>query len=228
MGIRIKKDIGYLLPYNDMGKIIVSNYEDILEGFDYEPEKISEFYVTLVQLMKGYKSKKNVSENYFINIYADMFDKYLNQPIYNLVTELLMGDDNAGMLFRSPELFKASRNDDLMDYYEISEEAHEIKYLNRPIYPTTGYIYTGGLEDKHPDLVVGTVYDNYVIKYDYLSHLPKDDLEENLHIINSGHFIPNVEVLVFLVAQAAGILLPTVTEYDFNCAVKPMIATYWS
>lgn len=227
MGIRIRKDIGYLMTLETAPKILVPNYADILEDLEEDEQA---FFDRIIKEHESYESEKNSSETMFTHIYANMFAKEKERlEVYHLIKELYMGDDSAGILFRSPELFRASRYDDLIDYYEMSIYAHDIKYLNRPIFPTEGYIYTGGLNEEHFKIQLGAVYDNYRIKYQLLEHLTfKDPDDEYGNIVNSGHFVPNVETFVYLAAKAAGILQPHVTELDFNRSVRPMIATYWS
>lgn len=223
MGIRIRKDIGYLMSLDTAQKVLVPNYAEILETLE---ENEQDFFNRITTELENYTSEKSKHETMFAHMYANMFAKE-KLEVYHLIKELYMGDDCNGILFRSPELYKASRFDDLIDYYETSIYAHDIKYLNRPIFPTEGYIYTGGLNEDHFNIKLGSVYDNYRIKYELLEHIDFNEDEYDT-IVGSGHFVPNVESFVYLAAKAAGILQPHITELDFNCSVRSMIATYWS
>lgn len=228
MGIRIHKDIGYILEKDNVSAIVRSDFSNILEELDYETTQKENFFNKIEENMLNYNGVKNNSENIILKVMGKSFKescKENNIEPYNLVSHFYMYDDDMGILFRSIELYKACRFDDLIDYYEIDTAAHHIKYLNTPIYPTSGYIYKGGLEKDFPNLVVGQVYDSFEIKNLYLANYdaPQDD-----KILSSGFFTINIEAFAYIAAKASGILLPGVTEHDFNCLVKPIIATYWA
>lgn len=234
MGIRICKDIGYLMTNEKLKDIISPDYENILEDLDDDDNNL-QFLNSIITLMKSYKDSKNNSEVLIMHTLAKMYKqgfKKNNTQSYHLISQLYMNDDSQGLLFRSPELYKASRHDDLIDYYTESIETNDIRFLNRPIYPSTGYIYIGGLEQKFPELVIGHVYDNYLINNEYLVGIidkkTTDTEQSYAQIVQSGFFIPNIDAFIFLIAKASGIVLPHVTELEFNKAVLPMIATYWS
>lgn len=233
MGIRIHKTIGYLINTDLVSSILVDNYEDILEQLDYEDEAEQQFFDNIISSMHHYDTDKGNSENMLTKIMVNHFqEKIIKDKIksYNLVSTLYMGDDDCGVLICTPELFKACRYDDLIDYYENGSDMNQINYLNRPIYPCQGYIYKGGLEEKYPDLIIGHVYDNYLIKHKYLDNMVNSNTaqEEGTNMVASGYFSPNIESQAYLIAKAAGILKPDVTEHDFNVVAQPMIARYWS
>lgn len=227
MGTRIHKDIGYLMNLDTAQKILVPDYNEILEQLEDNEE---EFFTRIVTELENYQSDKNSSETMFAKIYAKMFSQQTEKlQVYHIINEFYMGDDSEGVLFRTLDQFKASRYDDLIDYYENSIYTHEIKYLNRPIYPTQGYIYTGGLNEEHFNIKLGQVVENQLINYELLEEVSFENPDDEYNnIVNSGHFVPNVDVFIYLTAKAAGILQPHVTELDFNRSVRPMIATYWS
>lgn len=232
MGMRIHKTIGYLINSELLSQIVVDNYADILENLDYEDEAEQQFFDNLLGSMHDYDTDKGNSEKILTKIMGNHFQdeiKKNNIKSYNLVSTLYMGDDDCGILICTPELFKACRYDDLIDYYENETAAHDINYLNRPIYPCQGYIYKGGLEEKHPDLIMGHVYDNYLIKHQYLEGMANSNTaqEEGKNMVEGGFFSPNVEAQAYLIAKASGILKPNVTEHEFNIVAQPMIATYW-
>lgn len=233
MGIRVSKEIGYFIPLAKFKDIIVKNYSNVLEKIDYEEEKY------LKKMLKGYQNYKSQSkkshEETFIHIMGKRYEKD-NEQIkpYELVKMAMFYDDEIGILVMTPELAKERRYDDLMDYYENYQNNMEgsIRYLNCSIYPSQGYVYTGGLDhvadqNGDPRLEKGQVVGMYEVK-SYLpesENIPEEKLQE--FVTHSGHFRPNIEAGAYIIAKAFGILQKHVTEDDFNNVFEPVIITSW-
>lgn len=228
MGIRIHKEIGYFISVEKYNNFIVKNYEDVLDDIDENNHLHIE---NMLEAYKNYKpqSKENYEDivlKYLANEYNEKKDTF---QAYNLVSKVFFGDEMVGILVKSPELHKHTRYDDLIDYYENNLAIEDkIKYLNQPIYPSQGYIYTGGLEKEFPNLKKGSINDMFHIKCIYLKDTLKLDESQQLEFVcKSGHFRPNIEAAAFIIAKTFGILEQHVNEDDFNNVVEPVIVTTW-
>jgi hypothetical protein len=229
MGIRIHKDIGYFIPIEKFENFIVKNYEEVMEEFDGDSEQY------IQKMLDGYKNYKPLTKETFedtlLTIMAKQYEEKQDFTTYNLVSTVCFGDDVVGIMVKTPELYKKCRYDDTIDYYEANQEdlSDTIKYLNQPIYPMQGYIYTGGLEEKAPKLKKGQICDMFSIRSYYLPEsreVPENKKQE--FVCHSGHFRPNIDAAAFVIAKEFGILEEHITEDDFNNMMEPVILTYWS
>lgn len=238
MGIRINKDIGYFLPSEDIDKILVSNYQEILENLDSEDGEEEVFFKKLIHSLEN--SEDSIDKIILAKSYQDKFDKK-DLQYFHLVNEPLFGDDTNGVLFRTQDHYKNSRHDDLIDYYESEENLdNSINYLYKAIYPTQGFIYKGGITDEkiladfdkyNKPLKISDSYDYFYVKI-ILNQLgfKLDDVAEgqvSKAIVESGLFYPKVDSVLYLTAKAANILKPDITKEIFDATVKPAILTYW-
>lgn len=228
MGIRIRKEIGYFIPLEKYKNFIVENYEEVLEDLDENNEIHIDNMLHAFQNFE-FQSKHNL-DNAFLKYIAKEYEKEKNKfQAYNFVSEVYFGDDAVGILIKTPELHKKTRYDDLIDYYENNLNMEDkIRYLNQPIYPSQGYVYTGGLEKEFPDLEVGKIYDMFHIKCIYLTDSRKVEEDKQLEFVcKSGHFRPNIEGGAFIIAKTFGIVEEHVTENDFSKMMEPVIITSW-
>jgi hypothetical protein len=160
MGIRIKKQIGYFMSTKELKALFVSDYKEVIENLDAEDEKEAEFFANLFSMMANHKDKRGEIDGlmalYFKEQYEEAF-KAKKLRAYELIGEMMFYDTPKGVFICSMEQHQTSRYDDLIDYYENSM-IENIKYINRPIYPMTGYVYQGGL-DQYPKLIKGEILD---------------------------------------------------------------------
>lgn len=240
MGIRIHKDIGYFLPNEDLDKILVSNYSEVLENLDENDDAEKNFFHNLITSMQESTNddvtqilNKLTAKSYLEKI------KKNELSYYHLVSQITFGDDDEGVLFRTYDHYKNSRYDDLIDYYECSPE-NSIKYLYSAIYPNQGFIYKGGIIDEkiidafanfNKPLVVGQTQEYFYVKIllaqlGFNLDLPEGEVSKA--IVDSGLFYPKVDNALYLTAKAANILQPHVTKEIFDSLVKPAILTYWA
>ena len=233
MGIRIKKQIGYFLPNKDVKQLFVTNYKEIMEDLDYEEDQIKFFFNNLFELMRNYQTTHKTDAfmlKYFANDYEEMLTNKKLSPL-DLISQVFFYDDIKGFLFTSKEQSLLSRHDDLIDYYENSVN-NKILPLNRPIYPVTGYVYQGGLEEKFPKLNKYDVIDgtecSYLIKTVTEKDISNSLAKETKKIVKSGFFTPKIEPLIFIVAKAANILKADITEQQFNSHLIPATVSTWS
>lgn len=230
MGIRIRKDIGYFIPIEKYENFIVKNLSELIEDIDYQGEQ---YLRKMIESYKNYKPQsKKTHEDMFLPILAKAYEnKEIKFEAYNVVREVCFGDTVVGLIVQTPELYQKSRYDDLIDYYENNPEdsINSIKYLNKPIYPMQGYIYTGGLENKFPNLEKGEICNMFHISSLYLKESQSlADNKKHGFICQSGHFRPNIDAGAFLIAKEFGVLQESITEDEFNNVVEPVIITSWS
>jgi hypothetical protein len=228
MGIRIHKQIGYFIPLEKYDNFIVKNYEEVLEDLDENSE------THINNMLEGYKNyipyNKDDYEQPLLKYLAREYNKEKEKfSAYHFVSEVHFGDDVVGIIVKTPELHKHTRYDNLIDYYENNLNVENtIKYLNQPIYPSQGYIYTGGLEKEFPDLKVGKIYEMFHIKCIYLTEALQVPEEQRVEFVcKSGYFRPNIEGAAFVIAKTFGILEEHITENDFNKMMEPVIITSW-
>lgn len=241
MGTRIVKYIGYHLNTNKIKDILVYNFKEILEDYDYNQNKeVEAFRERLNNLVNDYNKQsklKNDLQHILMSYHMnDMPDLSPNQ----LIVELLNFDTEHGILFLTPELLKKKRFDDLIDYYEnVNDINFKSQLLNSAIYPLNGWIYSKEIDDFVPDdfkeefnklnLKVGDVVtsDNMHWLMVYYYGKTKDGVDYFMDIKKTTFFHPNIDPLVFLIAKAAGVLKEDVSELMFNTAVEPSIVSVW-
>jgi len=229
MGIRISKEIGFFIPIEKYDGFIVKNLEDVLEDIDENGES---YIDNMITAYKNYRPEgKSDYEGSFLKILANQYSKEKEKfSAYNFVKDVYFHDDVVGLMVTTPELYKKRRYDDLIDYYESDLHNPEctIKYLNQPIYPSQGYIYTGGLEEKFPKLEVGSLNNMFDIKCIYLEGARKVQEDKlNEFVCNSGSFRPNIDAAAFIIAKTFGVLEKGIGELDFYKKMEPVIITNW-
>lgn len=232
MGIRIKKEIGYFLSTKELKPLFVRNYKEIIENLDAEDEREEEFFLNLFSMMENHKDKRGEKDAFMAFYLKDQYKEAFSAKkirAYQLIGEMMFYDTPKGVFICSTEQHETSRYDDLIDYYENSI-TDNIKYLNRPIYPMTGYVYQGGLT-KYPNLLKGEILDGtavwLAVKADGARQ--KNDPEKHAkEIVKGGYFTPVIEPLIYMIAKSANILKDDVTKEQFEAVIKPVIATTWS
>ena len=231
MGIRIKKQIGYFLSKKELAFLFVSKYKKIIENLDADDKKEEEFFTSLISMMSEHKNKQGKEDVFVAFHLKDEYSKTFKDKTiraYQLIGELMFCDTSKGVFICSIEQHEKSRYDDLIDYYENSM-TENVKYINRPIYPMTGYVYQGGLT-QYPNLMKGEILDGtqawIAIKAD--SAKQKNDLQKHSNeVVKGGYFTPSIEPLIYMIAKSAKVLKEDVTKEQFEAVIKPVIATTW-
>lgn len=244
MGIRIHKAIGYYLVKKNISKVLVKNYEDILDDLysvdkdfldkiSIEMEKLTNgehqlgFTFAKIQLQEMLKNDKKVDFNHFL------------KSIYNY-------DTFKGMLFQTPELQKSYRYDDLIDYYEqVKKPVFKLNLLKQSLYPDNYYICINlpeltqnalevyALENpRKPILEVGDLITldklKYIMLYNNIKQ--KSNALNTLVYPNEGetkYFHPYVNILTYIASKVAGIIKPEISYVEFSQYLEPAIVTYW-
>jgi hypothetical protein len=227
MGIRIHKDIGYFIPLDQFSGFLVPNYQEVIEDLDQDDDKANQFWEVLQNEMANYTGSGKILIKHAMKQYTPEARKAEGLEPYHLASPAHFYDDEVGFLFQDYDLYKQSRFDNLIDYYETPIETSEINYLNRPIYPNVGYVYKGGMPDPAFDLVAGTNYPYSDVAYIVSEHTKNDKEILPKDIVDTNFFHPKIDPLIYMIAKASGVLMPHVTEELFNATVAPAILVYW-
>lgn len=224
MGIRVKKDIGYLLDIKDFSKILVGNYSEILENLDYEDEVVEQFWNSFKKQMSSPNQEQinQILNKLALKQYSVLRKDKKITPL-TLLDQAYFGDEIIGMLLRTSSHIKYSRYDDLIDYYENPLEDN-IQYIKKPIYPMDQYIYKGGLDHQENTLEQYKTYSSSECRHS--AGLVNPDWNDD--VLSSGAFHPQIEREIYFMMKAANILKEDVSEMDLYFHLEPVILTYWS
>lgn len=240
MGIRIHKEIGNYLSQEALSILFVDHYQEILEAFDYnENQEVETFFTKLGDIGESFLSEegKMLASIEFKQLVSAFEDKKLT--FNDLVSQPYFDDDHQGIVLHSIYSYKSKRYDDLIDYYEERGKMEDrIDLLHSAIYPVSGYIYLGGLEnyDIGEKLVKGKVYMEHmaslaysISKQVYGVEFDFDDLSAvNRMLTEKKFFHPCIDETLFAICKCAGLLKEDITELQFKSLVEPAILTYWS
>lgn len=228
MGIRIRKSIGFWLTQDKMSDFFNPDAQDIIENFS---ESETEDFIIKIKS----EAKKFFSEDKTELMLLDMALEELKSKktgLYKLISQPFENDD--GVLLSNVEQAQSSRYDDTIDYYEGPSE-NDIKFLNRPIFPDSGYIYTGGLEEIFQNLKEGDIIIDSLTRYAFI--INKQIFADGFDITNNRedfvrvmrpYFHPKIDSFIYLLAKASGLLKDGISEREFNLALEPVIITSWS
>lgn len=236
MGIRINKQIGYFLSNEKISTVLIKDYENILEQLKENSDWEKQYFESLEQVAKEVLTPSEYSMAQFeLRFLKSTFDKK-EIKFHKLISDLYLGDDSQGLLFKTEEMVKSDRRDDLIDYYDNFLE-NNIKYLYAPIYPSIGYVYHGGLEnyDIYPKLEVGEEYAQFVghIARAVNKHIYSDERNLNTSseigkiLTEKGYFTPCINPCMYVLAKTAGIVQDTISHVEFNRHLEAVIATTW-
>lgn len=287
MGIRINKDIGYFLAKKNIKKILVKNYNDILDDMYAVDEELLKkmlaefdilakdneqlgFTYARIQLKNLLKDKQKTiifnagidkaivdlelaeqSNNAldFSETKENLLDMKKNEDVLvfnDFVTTIHDYDEFEGVMFKTPELAKASRFDDLIDYYEeVDDPTYKIKLLKQSMYPDNYYVCVkvpelteGALEyfqhdnPRKPVLEVGDLITSDKLHYLMLYQGVKSqhDRVKTWAYPNKKaekYFHPYINVITYVVAKASGLLKKDVNYVEFAQYLEPAIITNW-
>lgn len=233
MGIRIKKEIGYIITKADIKILFVKNYQEVLEELDYEDDKKEVFFQELIKNLKTTGEYEVLTQ-----LTVEPYQKAINEKkleAYQLISRVDLGDKFKGVLLKTIEHEQISRYDDLIDYYD-SEMKDEMKFLYRPIYPMSEYVYNGGLPKEIEEKINIKQYDSIDYMKAKITYLvAKDELEKKKgedvlrrEIVNSNIFTPKVHDDIYEICKSAHILNESIKKEYFNSFCKPVIISSWS
>lgn len=233
MGIRISKNIGCFLSNEKINEIFVSNYEEIMEDLDYNDEIQNNFFKDFVSFSSTILDE-NVYDKIMFKLYIKTIEEQKIEPL-SLIRSIYSFDNFEGILFSTPYEFKAGRHDDLIDYYENTSFTETIKYLNSPIYPVSGYVYHGGLEEHIDEsrLTPGQIYSKHLSTYAFIINEHFYNNEKNIEtdvktlLTEKGFFTPRIDSFMYALAKRANLLKEDVSYSKFNQTVRPAIVTSW-
>ena len=244
MGIRISKSIGYFADKEQVEELFKPNYEEILENLDYEETAAKEFKEKVLYNIKHHKTLSNAPDAEMVSLILNIYAKEKKWEPLSLIRQIYNLDDYHGFLFLTPCLLKKHRHDNDIDYYENdSSKCQFIKnILNCPIYPVTGFLYKGKIEEYYPEvlknaavyfeeenIVSGSVVDSHLLSVImYLIYNKRfDDNSYYKAIKDTNIFHPNVDPLAYIIAKSSGILKDEINEITFRTTVEPAIITTW-
>jgi hypothetical protein len=233
MGIRIQKDIGYIIDTHsdDFRNLFKENYLEILELLD-EDEYEVEFFKNLQywqfsdDCIMGKFAVRSIMES--LKTKSDKIG------FYQLIRQI--GYDSCDyLLFGNPSTIKASRRDDIIDYCEAQDAENHVHYLITGFDAPAKFLYIGGIESviddsilqHYPSFEIGKNYTHNDL-YGLFSN-PGEGIHSYAQpIIDSGCFHASIDDLSYPLARSAGILKEDVRELDFKLALRPAIVTHWS
>ena len=243
MGIRIHKDIGFFLNKKDIKKVLVKNYDEILDDLD----SIDDDFVQKMMSELNSITEKNHSIGFSYAQFQlnDLLGK--KSSFIDFVRSIYNYDTFKGILFRTPELAKESRFDGLIDYYEnVDHPVYKFKALKQTLYPDSYYLCVkvpplspDALEvfaeenPRKPTLEVGDLVDtnkfHYLMLYSNVKSSHNDRIKVWAYPEPGGekYFHPYVNIFVYLAAKVSGIIKPEVSWVDFSQHLEPAIVTYW-
>lgn len=240
MSIKISKDIGYFLPFENINCLLVDDYEEIIDDMYHLSSGFIHF---MEKEFEKFKKEYPYDLSYFSTLTHFDFKNLLSRKDVNVnefIRTIFHGDDELGIMLLTPELAKKCRRDDLMDYYQNTPDDYNIQYLNTPIYPSSFYLCV-----KDPHLVekgAGTISKENVKKGDVLTSqqihflMLYNDMNpeiDNLVWVNPDHsdykyFHYYVDILCYLFLTSAKLLKEDISYLEFIQHLQPAIVTSWS
>lgn len=233
MGIRIHKDIGYIIDTSSdiFHTLFKDDYHDTLDVLWDDDDAQHNFFKQL----KAWEFPEHaILGKLEVKLITDSFKKKAKKiELYQLIKSIGY-DDCDYLLFGNARTIKAARYDDLIDYYESQDSETHVNYLMSGLDSYSKFIYKGGIEDKveasilehFPDFEVGRSYD-YNTVYALLPTVGHGNHSYAKPLIESGCFHPAIDDLAYPLAKLAGILKDDVSELDFKLALRPAIVTHW-
>ena len=244
MGIRIHKAIGYYLAKKNISKVLVKNYEDILDDiYSVDKEFLEKMFIEIDNLTTN---EYQLGFTFAKIQLQDILNEDKQVDFNNFLKSIYNYDTFKGMLFQTPELTKSYRYDDLIDYYEqVKKPVFKLNLLKQPLYPDNYYICIKlpeltqnalevyALENpRKPILVVGDLITPDKLKYIMLyNNIKQKGNDFNTFVYpNEGetkYFHPYVNILTYIASKVAGIVKPEISYVDFSKHLEPAIVTYW-
>ena len=233
MGSRIHKQIGYFIDKPTAKKIFVNPTQldkiiDNLYDNDYDEVIFQQFMENAKNLEPFFN---HLSQTIQTNWEAKKFS------LSSLFHQIFFHDTFKGYLLSIPDEAIFHRRDDLIDYYD-STTSSELKLLNMPIYPVSGFAYRGDPSNPH--------YSDYISKFPNKSFLDAHEAlmlyqimidqktlelsdKARAKMVKSRLFTPRISPQVFCIAKAFGILKdPNMSHSEFDSYCKPALLKYWS
>lgn len=234
MGIRISKQIGYFLSTDKINHLFVPNYEEIMEELDYNDDIRANFFKDFLSFSSTILDESEYDKIIF-KLDIQQIQKN-NIPLTSLISLIYFHDDFEGILFSTPSQAQSRRHDDNIDYYENPTYENKVNYLQRPIYPISGYVYHGGLEEHFDEsrLMPGNTYmehlSTYALVINEVFYNNEKDLDTDVTTLltEKGFFTPRIDPFIYALAKRANLLKEEVNFNTFNKSIKPAIITSWA
>lgn len=243
MGIRVHKDIGYYLPKKHISKLLVKDYDDVIDdNYTLTPDLIERVIARVEQLGKEYPQVDVV----FAIVQLKDLCKEKHICADNFVSIIHCYDTFKGVLFRTPNLKSYCRFDDLIDYYEeVKNAKFKVKYLKQAIYPNNFYVCLDvppvsdvsslrftNRHYSHAPLAPGHMLMSDEMRMLMLENGVKCEFDKPNGWVypEKGHakyFHPYVDVMTYAFAQEIGLLKDGVSYLDFIQCLEPAMLTHW-
>lgn len=248
MGAKISKSIGFFVP-SDKAELLFSDMlAEVIDDTFISSDIIQKMNVEFENFQKVIKNDHNfrfISSRFEIKALMHK-DKV---AVSEFLSSIYHFDENKGFLFKTPELNKYGKSDDLIDYYEnVDNPVYKIQYLKTNIYPQIAYVC---IKDKSFDTdeaceLAHEYNGNTVIKKN--SFISFSDLQNILvadgdkqamstrnfqHLVESvsaqdKHFHYCIDPLCYIFAKCTGIIPNYMSYYEFIQYAEPAIITTWN
>lgn len=245
MGIRIHKNIGYYLVKKNISHILVKNYDEILDDLSFLDKP---FFKKMAGEMEQIFGKNHIGLTYAeIQLQQLIKNNTKKQITFDtFVKSIYHHDTFKGVIFQTPELSKASKFDDLIDYYEhVDNPMFKANLLKQSLYPDNYYICIkvptltkealevyASENPRKPILEVGDLVSSdklhYIMLYNKIGH-ERSAINKWAYPTagSEKYFHPYVNVLTYVASKVAGILKPDLSYVEFSQYLEPAIITYW-
>lgn len=248
MGSKISKSIGYFIPSDKAELLFSDKLDDVIDDMFISNSIIQQMNLEFETFQDLIKHEHN-----FRFIYSRFEMKALMQKEKVAVSEFLSTiyhfDDHKGFLFKTPELNKYGKSDDLIDYYEnVDNPVYKIQYLKTNIYPQIAYVcvkdksfeteearelaqdYNGSAIIKKNNFISFSDLQNILIADGDKQTMSTRNIQ---HLVEPAstqnkHFHYCIDPLCYIFAKCTGIISKDMSYYDFIQHAEPAIITTWN
>jgi len=248
MGSKISKSIGYFVPSDKAELLFSDTLDDVIDDMFIPNSIIQQMNLEFETFQDLIKDEHNFR---FISSRFEM--KALMQKEKVAVSEFLSTiyhfDDHKGFLFKTPELNKYGKSDDLIDYYEnVDNPVYKIQYLKTNIYPQVAYVC---VKDKSFEAIEACelaveyngnpiIKKNNFISFSDLQNILVEDGDKQAmstrsiqHLVEpvlekDKYFHYCIDPLCYIFAKCTGIISKDMSYFDFIQYAEPAIITTWN
>lgn len=248
MGSKISKSIGFFVPLDKTEKLFTEKLNEVIDDtfiqFDLI-KKMAEEFDSFYKIMK-------TEHNFRFFSSAWQIKSLIKQDKINIsefLSSIYFGDDHKGFLFKTPELNKYSKSDDLIDYYEnVDNPVYKIQYLKTNIYPEMSYVClknksfssSEALEIVREHNGKSIIEKHSFISYSDLNFILTADSDKQAiknrniqHLVNpenpqDKYFHYCIDPLCYIFAKSTGIIKKDMSYFDFIQYFEPAIITTWN
>lgn len=227
MGLRIHKTIGYYFPHKSLQKIAVKNYREVINQILEHEDAYFKMKESIFKELSEGSGLESILAQMSIKEYEE---KFAQPSGYTPFEEVYFGDTYKGLLIHTIDHARCKRSDDLIDFYENNATpTNRIKRLLHNIYPTYGYVYLGGLEQRIEDKLELNQKERIEFRDIQMTNIVMNDTIKTAdNLVKNGFFAPKMEEEAFCILKSMQIFNKELEEKDFYKNSYPAIITYWS